>query len=32
MLAREPGEFEGVRRAARVVSTYQFEHGREHPA
>ena len=28
MLARESGEFEGVRRGARVVATHQFEHGR----
>ena len=30
MLAREAGEFEGVRRGARVVATHQFEQGRVH--
>ena len=30
MLAREPGEFEGVRRGASVVATHQFEQGRVH--
>ena len=32
MLAREAGEFEGVRRGARVVAAHQFEHGRVHPS
>ena len=30
MLAREAGEFECVRRGARVVATHQFEQGRVH--
>jgi hypothetical protein len=30
VLASEPGKLEGVRSAASVVSTHQFEHGRLH--
>ena len=30
VLAREAGEFEGVRRGARPVAAHQFEHGRVH--
>ena len=30
MLTRESGEFEGLRRGARVVSAHQFEQGRMH--
>ena len=30
VLTREAGEFEGVRRGARVVATHQFEQGRVH--
>ena len=30
VLTREPGEFEGVRRGARMVATHQFEQGRVH--
>ena len=30
MLAREPGELQGVGRGASVVATHQFEQGRVH--
>ena len=30
VLAREAGEFEGVRRGARAVAAHQFEQGRVH--